>query len=209
MIKETLEIPLPLKRTVYLTGRINSEAASTCIKEFERIRSHDDDLKDLYQTIFNSTYTPKPIELFINSPGGTVYDMLAIIATMEGAHHTPVDTYCFGYAMSAAFLIFINGKRRNSTRLSTFMIHPLNSMGIGTVDELQINVDECNRIQKLMNQMVYENTSISWRLLKDKFNKGDWFITSKDARDLNIVDAWLVTDRRKKSIVSLPEKTVK
>lgn len=195
-MEKELKVPVPMPRQIYLSGPINEQSAEMCIKKFEEIRSSDATLKVLYNTLFKGEYNPEPIELIINSFGGSVYDMFAIIASMEASGQTPVSTFCFGTAMSAAFVIFIKGYQRYATRLTTFMIHPLTGIEIGSPDQLKIVADEAQRVQKLMNQMIIGNTNITSKLLKQKFSLGDWFITPQEATKLKIADAWLKSDRR-------------
>lgn len=59
-----------------------------------------------------------PIKLYINSCGGTIYDMWALIDAIQNSK-TPIHTYCMGYAMSAAFDIFLAGHKRYCYKHST------------------------------------------------------------------------------------------
>lgn len=69
-------------------------------------------------------YKRDPIKLYINSCGGDVYDAWGLIDIILNSK-TPIYTYCTGYAMSAAFNIFLAGHKRYCYKHSTFMCHQM------------------------------------------------------------------------------------
>ena len=80
----------------------------------------EDDEKDEKEKDYNR----EPIKLYINSYGGSIYDMWGLIDVILNSK-TPIYTYCTGYAMSAAFKIFLAGHKRYCYKHSIFMYHQM------------------------------------------------------------------------------------
>ena len=133
-------------------------------------------------------YTRKPIRLIINSFGGSVYDMWGLIDIIL-ASPTPIYTYTSGYAMSAAFMIFIAGHKRFILNNSTIMIHQLYSGCSGKYFDLIESVEECTRLHERMTNYIKTRTKIKLGTLKTCYDtKKNWYIDSEMAIDLNIAD---------------------
>lgn len=189
-INNAYEIPKPLDREVYLTGTIDGIMAEKIIKNINDIRNSDLDLMETYKKV-GGIYKPEPINLIINSYGGQVYPMMAIVGIMEAYHPIPIYTYAFGYAMSAACIIFLLGKVRHMTYRTTLMLHEIADMQIGRLSEFEITVKEMQRLQTSMNSIIIGNSKIKSHILKQKLTKGDWFITPAEAKKYGLAEAFL------------------
>jgi ATP-dependent protease ClpP protease subunit len=65
----------------------------------------------------------------------------------------------------------------------------MSSFSMGTLKNIEEDVNECKRIQKIIEKMVLCKTKISKKKIKEIYaKKNDWFITSKEAKHFNIVD---------------------
>lgn len=124
IVRETSEgttrIPLAddmlQRREIQLTGDIDSTSVSSAILQLRYLQAQD---------------STKEITVYINSPGGSVPDGLALVDVM-GALSCPIKTVCLGTAASMAALIFASGNERHITEHSRVMIHdPLLSGGVG------------------------------------------------------------------------------
>ena len=136
----------------------------------------------------NTHYEREPIKLYINSMGGSVYDMWGLIDIIINSK-TPIHTYCTGYAMSATFLIFIAGHKRFTTKHSTFMCHQIWNRMSGKYQDLVQDMKEKDYLQKCLEQFVLEKTHMSKKCLKDiREKKMDYYIHGEDAIDLGIAD---------------------
>jgi len=174
------------KRLIYFSSDIdNSSIGLACydilsINEYDNARA--DELID---------YQRKPIKIYINSGGGDIYDMWALIDIILNSK-TPVYTYCTGYAMSAAFNIFLSGHKRFATKHATFMYHQLwNRYGGRYLDVIE-NTSEIDYLQKDMEKLVCERTKITQEKLDDIRNKKqDWFIRAEEALKYGIIDTIL------------------
>lgn len=91
------------ERLFYMFGEIDAINCADVAYDISQINLDDDDKDDK-----EKDFKRKPIKIFFNSFGGSVYDMWLLVDTILGSK-TPVYTYCTGYAMSAAFIIFLAG----------------------------------------------------------------------------------------------------
>ena len=89
------------KKTLFLSDDVDNESIGKLTWSIlQQIR--EDDEKDEKE----KDYKREPIKLYINSYGGSVSDMWELIDVILNSK-TPIYTYCTGYAMSAAFKIFL------------------------------------------------------------------------------------------------------
>ena len=93
-------------RLFYVYGDINARNCADVAYDISQINQEDEE-KDNKEKDFKR----KPIKVYFNSFGGSVYDMWLLVDTILGSK-TPVYTYCTGYAMSAAFIIFLSGHKK-------------------------------------------------------------------------------------------------
>jgi ATP-dependent Clp protease protease subunit len=133
-------------------------------------------------------FTREPIKIYINSYGGSVYDMWALIDIMLNSK-TPIHTYCTGYAMSAAFKIFLAGHKRFATKHATFMYHQMSCKRHGKYQDLVEDREQMDYLQKSIEEYVVERTNLTQADMDDiRDRKKDFYIHSKDAVKLGIVD---------------------
>ena len=117
---EVYEIDELKERRLYINSEIDDAVIDTIVFHIMNYNREDKgiDAKDR-----------KPIILYINSPGGSVYSGYALISTMQ-CSKTPIYTVNQGMCASMAFLIFLAGSKRFSMCNSTFLMHD-GSNGIG------------------------------------------------------------------------------
>lgn len=104
----------------------------------------EDDEKDKKE----KDYKREPIKIYINSYDGEVYDMWGLIDIIVNSK-TPIYTYCTGYAMSAAFKIFLAGHKRYCYKHSTFMFHQSGCWISGKYTDIKENMAEHDRMNIL------------------------------------------------------------
>lgn len=171
------------QRTIYLCDDINSSSVSTVVN-FLVENSTIDDIEESKQ----KNYCRKPFHLFVQSYGGAIDDMWALIDTINSIK-TPVYTYCFGYAFSAGFIVFISGKKRFMGEHSKIMCH---QMSCGTFGELKImeeDIDRFKEIQKTIEKYILSKTDMTQEMLdKIKAQKMNVYFNYKTAKSLNMVD---------------------
>lgn len=163
------------ERIFYLSGKIDETSIRPINFEILKLIQKDEEL-NASQKNFQS----KPIKLFINSFGGSVYDAWSLIDIILRSE-TPIYTYCTGYVMSAAFLIFLAGHKRYATPNATMLYHQLSAGGWNKILDLQQDMQEYERLQSDIEKYVCKRTSIPHRVLEEtKQKKIDWYIHSED-----------------------------
>jgi ATP-dependent Clp protease protease subunit len=91
--------------------------------------------------------------------------------------------------MSCGFMILISGHKRFAHKLSTPLYHQVSSGAAGTVKEMEEKLEESKRLQKQLEDIVKEKTDITKKRLREIFDtKKDWYMTSEEALELNVVD---------------------
>ena len=171
------------KRILYLYERIDHTSVSAVTKEIMNFIMEDNVQEEKIKN-----YTRQPIKLFINSFGGSIYDMWGLIDLIVSSP-TPIYTYVSGYAMSAAFMIFIAGHKRFILNNSTIMIHQLSSGCFGKYFDMVAEVEECTRLHERMTAYILSRTKIKSSTLKMCYEtKKDWYIDSDMAINLKIAD---------------------
>ena len=131
---------------------------------------------------------PSPIKLYINCYGGDVYQFLGLIDVIK-ASITPIHTITLGAAMSCAFLVALSGHKRFAYKNSTFMYHQISTGEWGTAKNLEEDLIETKRLQKIIESIILSKTKISKKQLSDNYNsKNDWYINAEEALKSNIID---------------------
>lgn len=144
------------------------------------------------QLLFLEAEDPKKdIMLYINSPGGSVYDGLAIYDTMM---HLKCDVATVGIGMQAsmgAFLLSSGTKgKRSILPHSTVMIHQPSAGTRGKVSDMEIDLKEGLRLKKLLNEILAKNTGQKLDTI-EKDSDRDYWMSADEAKKYGIVDAVL------------------
>jgi len=181
----TLDTPKP--RELYFQKDVTQDTVATLTKEILEINTNDQFLRGQYG-LYGISYQPAPIRLYIDSYGGSVYQCLGLLGVMKTSR-VPIHTYVTGVAMSAGFMIAISGHRRYAYPHSTFMYHQLSACAWGKMKDLEENIEEFRRLQKLLQTLTVQATRIPASVLQDNFDrKKDWFMTVDEAFNLGCVD---------------------
>lgn len=157
-------------------GFINSSLLSLIEKDNEAERKAKGD------------FVRKPIKLYINSFGGSIYDMWSLIDIIENSE-TPIHTYCTGYAMSAAFVIFISGHKRFISNHATLLYHQVACWNRDLYQDIVDYESERDWLQNTMESFVKSHTNIKQAKLNSiRKNKIDWYIHADEAIELGVAD---------------------
>ena len=180
-------LPKPKPRTLYLPEQVNQESMNKLTKSIIEINKSDDYLKKLY-AISDIDYSPKPIEIYIDSYGGAVYQCMGLLGVMEKSV-TPIHTIVTGCAMSCGFMILISGHKRFGYKLSTPLYHQVSTGFRGKVQDMEESLEETKRLQKMIEKITLARTEIPKKRLKEVLkNKVDWYMTAKEALELGVID---------------------
>ncbi len=132
----------------------------------------------------------KDIKLYINSPGGSVYDGLGILDTMEYIK-PKIITINTGLAASMAAIILCAGHKgkRKALRRSRTMIHqPMSgSYGFAQASDIEIDAKEINSLKKELYEILSEKTGQDYNKVERDADR-DYWMNSKEAKDYGIID---------------------
>lgn len=129
----------------------------------------------------------KPIWLYINSPGGVVYDGMSIIDTMRSIK-SPVFTVCCGMAMSMGAAILSCGDVRFITENSTVMLHEVSSGTKGKVATMKEDLEEGLRLNDLLEKLISANCGKTQEEYHAATYKLDLYLDATKAIEFGIVD---------------------
>jgi ATP-dependent Clp protease, protease subunit len=175
------------ERIVFIGTPIDDTIASLVIAQLLFLESEDPD---------------KDINLYINSPGGSVASGLAIYDTMQYIRPN-ISTICIGMAASMAAILLAGGTKGKRSVLpnARIMIHQPWGGTQGTATDISIQAEEILRTKKRLNEII---TSHSDRTLAqvEKDTDRDYYMSAEEAKNYGLVDNILV----KKSKIEKKEK---
>ena len=122
----------------------------------------------------------KVIPVIIDSYGGQVYSLMAMISAIKHAE-LPVATIIEGKAMSCGAILFSFGEQglRFMDPDATLMIHDVSSMAWGKVEEIKVSAEETDRLNKIVYTMMARNCGKKddyFLKLVHKKGHADWFL---------------------------------
>jgi ATP-dependent Clp protease protease subunit len=182
-----LNLPEARNRNLYLAKQVNQDSINDITKAIIEINESDEQLVKIYNA-YDLQYNPKPIKLYIDSYGGAVYQCFGLLGVMRSSK-VPVHTIVTGCAMSCGFLISITGHKRFGYPKSTYLYHQVSGGVIGKAKDMEEEVIEVKRLQKMIEDHTLEFTKIPVSQLEKIYKrKIDWSIDSKKAIKLGIID---------------------
>ena len=141
------------------------------------------------QFLFLQNEDPKKdIELYINSPGGSVSAGLAIYDTMQMLS-CDVRTYCVGQAASMAAILLAAGApgKRFALPNARIMVHQPSGGYEGTAADIDIHAQEILRIRTLLYDILAKHSGKSAEQLR-KDSERDFFLSADEAKDYGLID---------------------
>jgi ATP-dependent Clp protease protease subunit len=160
-------------RIVFLGEDVNEHTANVVVAQLLHLANEDPD---------------KDIHLYINSPGGSVYDGLAIYDTMNFIK-PDVATYGIGLQASmGAFLLSSGAKgKRHILPNARVMIHQPSSGTQGKVTDQEISLKEAIELKERLAEMMAKNTGQKLAKVKADMER-DFWMSANDAKAYGIVD---------------------
>ena len=138
----------------------------------------------------NSDNPEEPISLYINSPGGCVYDGLAIKDIIDNLD-CKVNTVGVGMCASmGAYLLSAGTGERRVTKNCRIMIHSVSSGTYGTYHDMEIDYEETKFLQKKMLEDMagFTDGKTSLATLKRKTQR-DYYMTAEEAIKMGLIDS--------------------
>lgn len=180
-VVEEMKVNAALRdRRIYFNEDVGRDSTFKTIYFMERIRDLD-----------KQEGIKKPIELVISSPGGVIYDGLAVVSKIEEFKDAgyKIITTANSMAMSMAFILLICGSERRALRYSRLMLHQPSSATWGTLQGMKEDIEETDKLWEILKGIIKKYTKITDEQLEDmRRRKFDWYMSPQEAKELNIID---------------------
>jgi ATP-dependent Clp protease protease subunit len=166
------------ERIVFLGGPVDDMIANSIIAQFLFLASKDD---------------KKDIQLYINSPGGSVTAGLAIYDTMQYIK-CPVSTVCVGMAASFGAVLLASGAKGKRFALpnAEIMLHQVMGGAQGTAADIEINAKQIIRIRERLNKIIARHTEQTLEKISHDTDR-DFYLTATEAKGYGIIDEVIKT----------------
>jgi ATP-dependent Clp protease protease subunit len=130
----------------------------------------------------------KPILMIVDSYGGEVDSMWAIINAMQMVR-CKVATVCLSKAMSAASIILLAGEKgmRFSSSNCRIMLHQFRGGFSGTIGDMDVNIEEAKRFYDESLKFIAKKTKMNLKIVKEKLQK-DYYLAPKEAIEAGVID---------------------
>jgi len=170
-------------RIVFLIGEISYARAAEVI------------MKMLY---LDNLKRNSEISLYINSPGGSVDDTMAIYDTIRFVH-SPVATFCIGRAQSGAAIIMAAGTKGSRFALphAKFMLHQPWGGVTGQAADIKIQAEEILKAKKMINDILSQHTGLPVEKIAAETER-DRYMTAEEALQYGLIDEVLHEEEERK-----------
>jgi ATP-dependent Clp protease protease subunit len=175
---------LMMDRIIFLGTAINDQVANIVQAQLLFLESVD---------------SKKDIQIYMNSPGGSVYAGLGIYDTMQVVA-PDVATICTGMAASMAAVLLCAGQKGKRTALkhSRIMIHQPMSGSQGQVTDMEIALKETQKVRDELYTILADHSGNTHERIKADSDR-DYWMTSSEAREYGMVDEILVSKKQPKA----------
>ena len=159
-------------RIIILNGEINDNTANIIVAELLYLdsESHDD------------------INIYINSPGGSITAGMAIYDTMNFVK-SKVSTICLGMAASMAAFLLSSGEKEKRMALpnAEVMIHQPLGGAQGQATEIKIAAERILKLKEKLNKIMANNTGKDLKQIENDTER-DYFLSSEEAKNYGLID---------------------
>jgi len=141
------------------------------------------------QLLFLESDAPgKDVNLYINSPGGSVTAALAMYDTIQSMS-SPVNTLCMGFAASAACFLLAGGRagKRSALPHARIMMHQPSGGSRGTAADIEIAAREVLHTRTTINRLMARHTGQPVERIERDFDR-DRYMSAEEARAYGIID---------------------
>lgn len=173
---------LMMDRIIFLGYPINDEVANIVIAQMLFLDSAD---------------RTRDINMYINSPGGSVYVGLGVYDTMQFVS-PDISTICIGVAASMACVLLgagTQGKRAALKHARIMMHQPSGAIG-GQASDIEITVNEIRKLKKELYEVVNAHTGKPVDQIEKDFDRDNW-MTASEAKEYGLIDEVLLTNPKK------------
>lgn len=173
---------LMMDRIIFLGYPINDEVANIITAQL---------------LFLDSTDRTRDINMYVNSPGGSVYAGLGVYDTMQ--YVSPdVATICIGMAASMGAVLLAagtKGKRAALKHARVMMHQPSGAIG-GQASDIEITVNEIRKLKKELYEIMHDHSGKPIEEIQRDFDRDHW-MTATEAKEYGLVDEVLLLNPRK------------
>lgn len=164
---------LMMDRIIYFGAPVNSDSANIIVAQL---------------LFLDSTDPGNDIRIFVNSPGGSVYDGYGILDTMASLK-SDVATNCTGLAASFGAMILSCGTRGKRTALphSRIMIHQPSGGVEGKATDIEIEYQEITKLKRELAEILAQRTKQDFNKVLADMENDNW-MTAQEAKDYGLID---------------------
>ena len=160
-------------RIIFLGEDVNEHSMNLCIMQMLFLDREDPHM---------------PIEFYINSPGGSVVDGLALYDVIHTIS-APVNTTCVGTAASMGAILLTAGTgTRAALPNSRIMIHQVSSGARGTAADLRIQMAETDKLENTLYKILAEKTGKTVKQIAKDCDR-DYYMSAEEAKAYGLIDA--------------------
>jgi ATP-dependent Clp protease, protease subunit len=160
-------------RIIFLGSQVNDDVANAIVAQMLFLQSED----------------PKAdVNLYINSPGGSISAGMAVYDTMQFIN-CPVATFCVGQAASMGAVLLAAGAagKRNALPNSRIMIHQPLAGAEGTAEDILIHAKEFTKVKERLNRILIKHTGHPLEKIEQDTDR-DRFMSPEEALDYGLID---------------------
>ena len=161
------------ERIIFLGSEVNTQIANRICAQLLLLSAEDPD---------------RDISLYINSPGGSVYDGMAIYDTMQFIKND-VATIALGMAASMGQMLLCSGTRGKRYALphARIMMHQASGGIGGTAADIAIQAEQMIYTKRLMQELIAHHTGQTIQQIEDDGDRDRWF-TAEQAKEYGFID---------------------
>jgi ATP-dependent Clp protease protease subunit len=168
-------------RIIFLGEDVNEHSMNLCIMQMLFLDREDPHM---------------PIEFYINSPGGSVVDGLALYDVMHTIS-APVNTTCVGTAASMGAILLCGGTgTRSALPNSRIMIHQVSSGARGKSADLRIQMAETDKLENILFQILADKTGKTLKQIAKDCDR-DYYLSSEEAKAYGLIDSVIENKKTK------------
>ena len=184
-------------RIITLFNDVCESTISSSIEKIFQINQEDEEWIKNVQNVMTASgakFSPSKIDIemphiqvLLSTYGGSVYDGLALYDAIK-ASKTKVDVIIGGKSMSMGTIIMLGSETRKAYRNTTFMIHEMTSGYLGKLADMENDLGESKRLQKILWDIITSETKITQKQLDDIYEKKkDWYLSAEEALELGLI----------------------
>lgn len=161
------------ERIIFLGSEINDPVANVIIAQILHLESDDPE---------------KDINVYINSPGGSITSAMAMYDTMQYVK-PDISTICIGQAASAGAVLLAAGAKGKRYALpnSRVLIHQPHGGATGQAIDIDIQAKEILRVRRVLEEILSKHTGQALKTIQKDTDR-DYIMTAAQAKDYGIVD---------------------